>query len=506
MLCGGAPALGRRHPPAAPPFMRDARSLLTQVARDAMHERGFLPDFSDAAMAEAQALAQPAAAPAETTRDLRDLLWASIDNDDSRDLDQLSVASGARDGAQTILVAIADVDALVRKGSPIDDHAAVNTTSVYTAAGNFPMLPERLCTNLTSLNPDQDRVAVVVEMTVSAAGVVSDGTLGRALVHNHAQLAYDSVAAWLDGAAPAPAALAAVAGLPDQLRRQDGVARRLKRAREARGALDLETGDTRAIFSDDTLCDLAPDASNRARELIEDFMVAANGVVARFLADKGVSSLRRVLRTPARWDRIVALAADLGEPLPALPDAVALDRFLMRRRQADPATFCDLSLAVVKLLGRGEYALDVPGQPSPGHFALAVGEYTHATAPNRRFPDLITQRLVKAALAGRRSPYRDAELATLAAHCTLQQHNAMKVERRVAKSAAAQILSSRIGATFSGTVTGAADKGTWVRIARPTTEGRVVRGERELDVGDRVRVKLIHVDVERGYIDFALAH
>lgn len=234
-------------------------------------------------------------------------------------------------------------------------------------------------------------------------------------------------------------------------------------------------------------------------------MIAANGVVARFLADKGVPALRRVLRTPARWDRIVALAADLGEPLPALPDAVALDTFLARRRKADPEAFGDLSLAVVKLLGRGEYALDVPGAPSPGHFALAVGEYAHATAPNRRFPDLVTQRLVKAALAGRRSPYRNDELSALAAHCTQQQHNAMKVERRVAKSAAAFILSSRIGATFRGTVTGASEKGTWVRIARPTTEGRVVRGERGLDVGDRVRVKLVHVDVERGYIDFATA-
>jgi len=486
--------------------MRDDSSLLARVARDAMRDRGFLPEFSPAAVAEARALAQPATAADAEVRDLRDLPWASIDNDDSRDLDQLSVARGERDGAQTILVAIADVDALVRKGSPIDDHAAVNTTSVYTAAGNFPMLPERLSTDLTSLNPHQDRIALVVEMTVTPDGTVGNATIGRARVRNHAQLAYDSVAAWLERIEPAPAALAAVPGLDDQLRRQDAVARALKRSREARGALDLDTGDTRAIFSDDTLCDLAPDASNRARELIEDFMVATNGVVARFLADKGMSSLRRILRTPARWDRIVALAADLGVRLPALPDAVALDAFLARRRAADPEGFCDLSLAVVKLLGRGEYALDVPGEPSPGHFALAVGEYTHATAPNRRYPDLVTQRIVKAALAGRRSPYRDSELAALAGHCTLQQHNAMKVERRVAKSAAAQILSSRIGATFRGIVTGAADKGTWVRIARPTTEGRVVRGQHGLDVGDRVRVKLIHVDVERGFIDFVPAH
>jgi exoribonuclease-2 len=250
---------------------------------------------------------------------------------------------------------------------------------------------------------------------------------------------------------------------------------------------------------------LAPDESNRAKELIEDFMVAANGVVARFLASKAMPSLRRVLRTPQRWDRIVALAAQVGEKLPALPDAVALDAFLHKRRQADPDRFADLSLSIVKLLGSGEYALEVPGTPAPGHFALAVKDYTHSTAPNRRFPDLITQRIVKAALDGRRSPYGTTELATLAAHCTEQQRNAAKVERQVAKSAAALLLSSRIGATFRGIVTGASDKGTWVRISGPTTEGRVVKGFQGLDVGDRVIVQLIHTDVERGFIDFAAA-
>jgi exoribonuclease-2 len=303
--------------------------------------------------------------------------------------------------------------------------------------------------------------------------------------------------------AEAPAPLAAVAGLDEQLRRQSRVAQALKRMRETRGALQLDTLETRAIFSDGTLADLAPDESNRAKELIEDFMVAANGIVARFLASKAMPSLRRVLRTPQRWDRIVALAAQVGEKLPALPDAIALDAFLQTRRQADPDRFGDLSLSIVKLLGSGEYALEVPGIPTPGHFALAVKDYTHATAPNRRFPDLITQRIVKAALDGRRSPYSNTELSELAAHCTEQQRNAAKVERRVAKSAATLLLSSRIGATFRGIVTGASDKGTWVRISGPTTEGRVVKGFQGLDVGDRVSVQLVHTDVDRGFIDFA---
>jgi VacB/RNase II family 3'-5' exoribonuclease len=486
-----------------PPHSANGNSRLRHIAREAMRARGLLPDFPPAVIAEVAGIAHAATAADGSARDLRDLPWASIDNDDSRDLDQLSVAGTAGDGVGRIFVAIADVDALVRKGSDVDNRAAVNTTSVYTAAEVFPMLPEKLSTNLTSLNPDEDRVAVVVEMTVAADGAIAESAIYRATVRNHAKLAYNGVAAWLEGAAAAPAALAAVPGLEEQLQRQSRFAGAMKRMRETRGALRLDTLEARAIFSDGTLADLAPDESNRAKELIEDFMVAANGVVARHLASKGVPSLRRVLRTPQRWDRIVALAAQTGEKLPALPDAVALDAFLQKRRQAEPATFADLSLAIVKLLGAGEYALEVPGMPTPGHFALAVKDYTHSTAPNRRFPDLVTQRIVKATLAGRSAPYGNAELAALAAHCNEQQRNATKVERQVAKSAAALLLSSRIGATFRGVVTGASDKGTWVRIAGPTTEGRVVRGFQGLDVGDCVSVQLLHTDVDRGYIDFA---
>ena len=479
---------------------------LQSVARALMLKVGLLPDFSPAVMAETRRLVAATVRDGTAIRDLRGLLWASIDNDDSRDLDQLSVAEPLPDGAVKILVAIADVDALVHKGSAIDAHAANNTTSIYTAAGIFPMLPERLSTDLTSLAEGQERLAIVIEMVIGSDGTVGASTLYRALVLNRAKLAYNSVAAWLDGTAPAPARLAAVPGLDDQLRMQDKVAQALRRVRHARGALSLETTEVRPVFEAGALSDLLPDEKNRAKELIEDFMIAANVVTARYLEAAGLPSLRRVLRTPKRWDRIVALAARSGERLPASPDAVALDAFLTRRRASAPATFADLSLAVVKLLGSGEYALDVPGQPSTGHFGLAVKDYQHSTAPNRRFPDLITQRLLKAALARTPSPYANGELDELARHCTEQEDNAAKVERQVGKSAAALLLESRIGAQFDGIVTGASDKGTYVRIAAPTVEGRLVRGYEGVDVGDRVRVELIHTDVARGFIDFAAVH
>jgi exoribonuclease-2 len=402
-----------------------------------------------------------------------------------------------------ILVAIADVDALVKKDSAIDGHAWTNTTSVYTPAEVFPMLPERLSTDLTSLGEGQERLAIVVEMVVAANGTVPVSDIYRAVVLNRAKLAYNALAAWVEGGTPPPPKLAAVPGMDEQIRIQDRAAQALKRVRHAHGALHLETLEARAVFDDGVLADLVPDEKNRAKELIEDFMIAANGVTAEYLDRKGLPSLRRVLRTPKRWDRIVALAAESGERLPLTPDAAALDAFLTKRRQVDPIRFPDLSLAIVKLLGRGEYALEVPGQPSEGHFGLAVKNYTHSTAPNRRFPDLVAQRLLKAALTGQPSPYTTDELETLARHCTEQEDNAAKVERRVAKSAAALLLASRIGARFDAIVTGASDKGTWVRISGPTTEGRVIRRFEGLDVGDRVRVQLVHTDVTRGFIDFA---
>jgi exoribonuclease-2 len=482
---------------------RACKDELQRIAHEAMLHRGLLPDFSPAVIAQTDDITHAAAASGAAIRDLRDLLWASIDNDDSRDLDQLTVAEPMAGGAVKILVAIADVDALVRKDSAIDSHAWTNTTSVYTAARIFPMLPEKLSTDLTSLGEGQERLANVVEMRIAPDGTVIASDIYRASVLNRAKLAYSGVAAWLEGTAPAPAKLAGIPGLAEQLRIQDRTAQALKRVRHAQGALRLETLEVRAVFDDGALADLQPDKKNRAKELIEDFMIAANGVTARYLESKGLPSLRRVLHTPRRWDRIIALAAESGERLPLTPDAAALDAFLTKCRHANPARFPDVSLSVVKLLGSGEYALEVPGQPSEGHFGLAVRDYTHSTAPNRRFPDLVAQRLLKAALTGQPSPYSNDELTTLARHCTDQEDNAAKVERQVAKSAAALLLAPRIGARFDAIVTGASDKGTWVRISGPTTEGRVVRGFEGLDVGDRVRVELIHTEVARGFIDFA---
>src|SRR6185369_14204187 len=397
------------------------KAQLQSIAHAAMLQRGLLPDFSAAVVAETNHITQAAAPSDPAIRDLRGLLWASIDNDDSRDLDQLSVAEPLAGGAVKILVAIADVDALVKKDGAIDGHAWTNTTSVYTAAEIFPMLPEKLSTDLTSLGEGQERLSIVIEMLVGADGTVTATDIYRAVVLNRAKLAYNAVAAWLEGTAPAPARLAAVPGLEEQLRIQDKTAQALKRVRHSHGALRLETLEVRAVFQDDALADLLPDEKNRAKELIEDFMIAANGVTAKFLEKKGFPALRRVLQTPKRWERIVALAAEVGERLPAKPDAAAL-------------RFPDLSLSVVKLLGSGEYALEVPGRPAEGHFGLAVKDYTHSTAPNRRYPDLIAQRLLKAALAGQPSPYSTEELTTLARHCTDQEDNAQKVERQVRKS------------------------------------------------------------------------
>jgi VacB/RNase II family 3'-5' exoribonuclease len=496
-------AAGVRRYHAAMPAPQNGSNGLKAIARRAMLEHGLEPDLPPAASAQLQAIT---AAPMERSpqiRDLRALLWCSIDNDDSRDLDQITVAEPLAGGAVRILVAIADVDASVARGSPIDAHASANTTSVYTPAETFTMLPERLSFDITCLVQGVERLSVVIDMTVASDGSVGAADVYRAVVVNRAKLAYNSVAPWLDGQGPPPPGVAAVSGMDQQLRVQDRVAQLLKRVRHQQGALALTTLEAQAVYDGAALIDLKPDEDNRAKELIEYFMIAANGVVARYLESKRSPSLRRVLRTPERWDRIVELARGLGESLPATPNAPALSAFLVKRQQAAPAQFPDLSLAIVKLLGAGEYVLKRAGQPSEGHFALAVDDYTHATAPNRRYPDVITQRLLKAAFNAKPPPYGDDELRTLAAHCSEQERNAAKVERQVRKSAAALLLQGRIGAQFDAMVTGAADKGTWVRIARPLAEGRLVQGFQGLDVGDTVRVKLVHTDVQRGFIDFA---
>lgn len=489
-----------------PALQRDQESphrpLLQEIARRAMVERGLEPEYPTAALKQLERI--HTAAPTSTSiRDLRDLLWASIDNDDSRDLDQLTVAEALPGGKVKLRVAIADVDALVKKGSPIDEHARFNTTSVYTAAQIFPMLPEKLSTDLTSLNPDQDRLAVVFEMILGRDGTVQKSDVYQACVRNHAKLAYKGVGAWLEGNGPMPERIGAVPGLAENLKLQDEIAQKMKERRHAQGSLQFQTVKGKPVFIGDRVHDLEPETRNRATDIIEDFMIGANGVSARFLESRGFPSLRRIVRTPERWERIVQLADELGYKLPASPDAKALQAFLLERRSADKLRFPDLSLAIIKLMGRGEYVAEYPGEKVPGHFGLALRDYSHSTAPNRRYPDIVTQRLLKAALKGERVPYTREELEEVALQCTEQEDAANKVERHVGKSAAALLLRSRIGEEFDGLVTGASEKGTWVRLLGIPVEGRVIQGTAGLDVGDKVRVRLTSVNVERGYIDFS---
>jgi VacB/RNase II family 3'-5' exoribonuclease len=480
---------------------------LTALARQEMIARGFSPDFPPEAQRQVTALQSHPPAPdaQKDLRDLRALLWSSIDNDTSRDLDQIEVAERLPNGDIRIRVGIADVDRDVPKGSPIDQHAAANCTTVYTGVKNFSMLPEELSTNLTSLNEHQDRAAIVVELTVSADGSVRDGTAYPALTRNAAQLAYNSVGAWLENQGEPPAKVAASQDLQAQLRLQDEAAQRLRELRHSLGALDLDRAESEAVMTDGHITGIKSRHRNRATQLIEDFMVAANGVIARLLRDRNLSSIQRVVKTPERWDRIVELAARTGDTLPADPDAGALNQFLLKRRAEDPMHYPDLSLAVVKLMGPGEYVLERPGGEQVGHFALAVQDYTHSTAPNRRFADLATQRLVKAALAQQASPYSDGELDQIARNCTLREDAARKVERSMSKRIAAVALHDRIGEVFPAVVTGASPKGTYVRLVSPPVEGRMMRGEQGLDVGDQIQVKLLNTDPVHGYIDFGRA-
>ena len=481
------------------PPARDLRAR----ARQAMLEAGFAPDVPPAAAAEAAALdREQIAAQVAQVRDLRGLLWSSIDNADSRDLDQVEFAEHLPSGEIRLLVGIADVDAFVPAGSAIDRHVATNATSVYTGVVTFPMLPERLSTDLTSLIAGADRLAVVVEFVVGdpAAGSSKRGEprasdVYRALVHNHAKLDYETTGAWLESSGAPPPELADTPGLEAQLRLQDQAAEWLRALRRRNGALDLETIEASLVAADGVV----------ARYLIESLMIAANSVMATFLEDRGVPTIERVVRTPARWPRIVELAATFGEQLPAAPDSRALSDFMERRKQADPAHFPDLSLAVVKLLGSGEYTLVLPGLDDASHFGLAAQDYTHATAPNRRYADLVMQRLIKATLAQLPAPYANAELEAIAERCNERDRAAKKVERRMRKTAAVALMAGRIGDTFDAIVTGVAPKGTFVRLLAPPVEGRVVRGEQGLDVGDRTRVRLVATDYAKGFIDFERA-
>jgi len=479
---------------------------LQAAARQIMLENGFEPDFPPEVQQQLAQLDQdpPQRKADGEVRDLRHLPWSSIDNDTSRDLDQIEVAERLADGSTRVMVGIADVDAFVAKDTAIDRHAGKETTTVYAGVRNFPMLPEKLSTGATSLLEGNENLCVVIEFMVNGGGEVQSHGLYRALVRNQAQLMYNAVGAWLEDRGPAPGKVAQSAELQAQLRLQDEVAQALKNERYRHGALNIETSELHALVLNDKTVSLEQQQKNRATELIEDFMIAANGAVALALEEKKVASIRRVVKTPERWDRIVELAAQHGGRLPGQPDSRALNDFLAARKATDPDHFPDLSLAVIKLMGPGEYVLERPGEPAPGHFGLAVENYTHSTAPNRRFADVVTQRLVKSMLEGQPSPYGEEALSAIARNCTEKEDAARKVERAMSKRLAAVNMSSRIGEMFDAIVTGVTPHGTFVRVLRPRVEGLLVNAH-SVDVGDKLRVKLISADPQRGYIDFVRA-
>src|SRR5579864_9340030 len=476
---------------------------LFAAAHQEMIDEGFEPDFSPDVSRQLEVLATRATPAADgNVRDLRSLLWSSIDNDTSRDLDQAEAAERVGTGIR-VLIAIADVDDDVPAGSPIDQHAAAQTTSVYTGIRTFPMLPEQLSTDLTSLNQDADRLAVVVDMVVASDGSITSGGIYRALVRNQAQLTYNGVGPWLEGTSPAPPKVAASSDLAAQLKLQDEAAQILLDERQRLGALNIDRVEAEAVITDGQIEDIHTRQKNRASELIENFMVAANGVMARTLTAAGVSSIRRIVKTPERWPRIVELAARYGETLPAEPDSGALNAFLQKRKAADATHYADVSLAVIKLMGPGEYVVARPGSQPLGHFALAAHDYTHSTAPNRRFADTVTQRLIKSVLAKQQAPYSNQQLDSIAQNCTLKEDAARKVERVMNKRIAAVALRHRIGETFAAVVTGVTPKGVFVRVLGPPAEGLLIRGQQGVDVGDKLQVKLVSTDPRRGYIDFA---
>lgn len=473
---------------------------LETLARESMQAKGFDPDFSAEVLAQSRSISMTTS---PGTRDLRSLLWSSIDNDSSKDLDQVEYAEQAADGRIRLMIAIADVDAAVAQGTAIDGHAADQTVSIYTHARVFPMLPERLSNDLTSLNEGEERLTIITDLVVERDGSCSSVELYPARVFNHAKLTYNAVGPWLEGRAAAPAAIARSKDLERQVRLQDEAATALRQARLRRGALQFERSEAEIVVENGRVKSFGVARKNRAGELIEDFMLAANQAMARRFREMGVWSIRRVVKAPRRWDRIVAVAQAAGETLPAQPDVTALSAFLNGQRQRNPPGYADLSLSVLKLLGPGEYAIEPPGDTEPDHFSLAALDYTHSTAPNRRFADVVTQRILKAALTGAAPPYSETELDSIARNCTLKEDQARKVERLMDKRIAAMALADDIGRRFEGIVTGVTPKGTFVRVTDPPAEGRLCQGEQGVDVGDRIAVKLLKADARLGFIDFA---
>ena len=494
--------------PALPGSFQHARMTNTPInlrarAHQAMLEAGFRPDFPADVLYEVQLLKQ--ASPkgnGPQVRDLRSLLWSSIDNDNSRDLDQVEYVERLPAGGTRLLVGIADVDASVPRGSATDRQAAAETTSVYTGVTTFPMLPGELSTDLTSLLEEQDRLALIIELHLLESGEVDGYDVYPARLRNRAKLAYSSTGAWLEGRAPMPLTVASVPGMEAQLHLQQQTSETLRGLRKQHGALTFGSVEATPVMENGQVKELTVNPHNVAEDIIESFMVAANVAMAQYLKEKRSLAIRRVVRTPRRWDRIRAIAAQFGAALPAVPDPRALSEFLDQRQTADPVHFADLSLSVVKLLGPGEYTVEAPGSEHEGHFGLAVQDYTHSTAPNRRYADLVTQRLLKATAAALSGPYPEAELSAIAARCTEREDAARKVERLMRKVAAASLLSRRVGEPFDGIVTGASPKGTYVRLLKLPAEGRVIRGTQGIDVGDKVQVRLVSVDVDQGFIDF----
>lgn len=482
--------------------MAQEKITLEAIARQAMLDKGFLPDIPKKAMDEAAALSLPSAISSNSIRDMRDKLWVSIDNDDSEDLDQLTYAESSSD-MNTIYVAIADVTGLVKPSTAIDNYAAHNTTSVYTPTIIFPMLPLKLSTDLTSLNEKKERTAIIVEMSINNKGKCEQTDVYQALVYNHAKLTYNGVGAFLENQTRLPAAYQSIPGLYDQLTLQDRIAQKLRKNRFSEGALTFGTIELRPVISDGQVISLQEAIFNRANRLIENYMISANVAMTKYMESNQLPVLKRIVRTPKRWDRIIELASQKGYKLPSQPDVKALQDFLNKQKRANPAEFPDLSLSLIKLIGNGEYVIGLPGQQTPGHFDLALRDYAHTTAPNRRYPDLIMQRLLKSLFTKQAIPYNNDELDAIALQCTQKEDDATKVERRVNKSAAAMVLQNQVGRQFPAIVTGAAEKGTWVRLMDPPLEGKLVKGFEGVDVGDHVQVKLIHVDIWNGFIDFA---
>ncbi|WP_321504500.1 RNB domain-containing ribonuclease [uncultured Methanoregula sp.] len=475
---------------------------LKAIAWSAMEKYGFLPAFPQAVIREVDAIHETAPSDEGEALDLRSLLWSSIDNSDSEDLDQIEYCEQNPDGSVHVRVAIADVDAYVPKNSRADQYAANNGTSVYLDIGVFPLFPDRLSKGITSLLPGHDHRAIISEYTVMADGHFEPGNVYRALVRNKAKLVYEEVGDWLEGTGKIPAAIRDTAGMEDQIRLQDKTAQLLKEKRLADGALDLDTIEPKAVIENGSVREIIVIKKNPARSIIEEFMVAANGTLVRFLGNAGISMIQRIVRVPKYWDEIVLTALLYGEHLPKEPEVKALSDFLFKQKAADPERFPDLSLTIIKLLGPGEYMALDPGTPPTGHFSLAVTDYTHSTAPNRRYVDLINQRLVKGLLDHKASPYSSEDLARASAWLTDREKASKKAERFMRKAAAAVLLANRIGDTFDALVTGASEKGTYVRLLDPPAEGKVIRSEHGLRVGMKIRVRLLRTDPPKGFIDF----